>query len=119
MLGRDLKECGPNGNPCDRRIAKVLCCLFEVHRSRRNKMCHDAVGESGDNVGLERYPWYVLQNRRQHGRARGVPANTDYDLGLKLVDDGCGSENGARQVEKRLQPGGQTDAIQRTNLHKL
>ncbi len=105
-----------SGNDC---IAEMLSRLFEMHGRCRDKTRDHSIRESGNQVRLKRQGRRVLQDGRQHRRPGSVAADSDHDIGLKLIQHaGCG-KNRARKIESGANARRQADPVQRANFHQL
>ena len=95
----DLKESLAHRNACHLAVGKILASLFEMHGRGRDEAGNQAIGESGNYVGLEGQRGDAAANGRQHGGARGVASDSDDDVGPEVGDDAACGPEGARQIE--------------------
>ena len=96
--------------------AEVASGFGEVHGGSRDQRRDQAIGESGNEVRLKYESGNSAQYRRQHGRAGGVSADADHDVGPKLGKNAARIPYGSGKIEECFQPRCQAHVVQRANL---
>jgi len=106
-------------NSRDFAIAAIFARFFEVYGSGGNDAGDEAVGESGDDVGLEGQSRDAMANGGEHRWTRGVASDADDDIRLEIANHAAGGPQGSRQIEHCPCPGREADILKGANFYEI
>ncbi len=103
----------------DVAIAEITAGRLKLHDGGLDERPQHTIGKPWNIVRLERDQRHIHDAPGQHRRAGGISANANHYVGTKLAHQLRRLQHRARQVEHRLDPGSQIDAVELTNLHQV
>ena len=119
--GGNLEEFPSDRNTDNDRFAggKIPRGLFEVDERPLRAWRHPAVDQAGIGIRLEDGQRRAAEGRRQHQRAGGVAADTQYHVRTVAVQNLHCLPAGARQCQKCFQAHGERLTLQHADLKQF
>jgi hypothetical protein len=99
-------------------VREIFAGLFEVNSGRRNPAGNHAIRKARHDIWLEGDGRNVAHDGGGHGRAGGVSADADDDVGLELVEHPARIPDSAWEIERGSEAGGEAHVLERSHLHQ-